>query len=96
MRSVYRALACLFAAAALLAAAPLPVSAGPINDKMQKKIEIYKKQTVAWAADPLIVVPVKDANAKGPIPGMWQRKWKELKETDRLVSGVRHMPPASS
>ena len=86
MRSVHRALACLFAGAAMLAAAPLPVSADPINDKMQKKIEVYKKQTVAWAADPLIVSAVKDANSKGPIPGMGNAKWKELKEADPVVS----------
>jgi len=86
MRSVHRALACLFAGAAMLAATPLPVSADPINDKMQKKIEVYKKQTVAWAADPLIVSAVKDANSKGPIPGMGNAKWKELKETDPVVS----------
>ena len=86
MRSVHRALACLFAGAAMLAAAPLPVSADPINDKMQKKIEVYKKQTVAWAADPLVVGAVKDANSKGPIPGMGNAKWKELKETDPVVS----------
>jgi len=86
MRSVHRALACLFAGAAMLTAAPLPVSADPINDKMQKKIEVYKKQTVAWAADPLIVSAVKDANSKGPIPGMGNAKWKELKEADPVVS----------
>jgi hypothetical protein len=86
MRSVHRVLACLFAGVALLAAVSLPVSAGPINDKMQKKIEVYKKQTVAWAADPLLVGAVKDANAKGPIAGMGNAKWKELKETDPVVS----------
>lgn len=86
MRSVHRVLTCLFAGITLLAAMSLPVSAGPIDDKMQKKVDAYKKQTTAWAGDPAIVAAVKEANANGPIPGMGNAKWKELKETDPVVS----------
>jgi hypothetical protein len=64
-----------------------PLLAGDITPAMQPKIDQYKKQAVGWAADPLIVQAVKDANAKGPIAGMGNAKWKELKETDPLVSG---------
>lgn len=64
----------------------MPATAGPIDDKMQKKIDTYKKQVAAWAVDPAIVSAVKAANAKGPIPGMGNAKWKELKETDPVVS----------
>jgi len=85
MRSIHHLLVSLFAGVIL--ASSLPVSAAPISDKMQQKIDSYKKQAVAWAADPLIVGAVRDANANGPIAGLGNAKWKELKETDPLVSG---------
>ena len=62
-------------------------SAGDITPKMQPKIDTYKKQAATWAADPAIVKAVKDANAQGPISGMGNAKWRELKETDPIVSG---------
>lgn len=69
-----------------------PLLAGDITPKMQPKIDQYKKQAVSWAADPLIVQAVKDANAKGPIAGMGNAKWKELKESDPVVSGFVTSP----
>ncbi|MDP2825572.1 MAG: hypothetical protein Q8O52_23175 [Sulfuritalea sp.] len=62
--------------------------AGDITPKMQPKIDAYKKQAVAWAADPLIVKAVKEANARGPISMMGNAKWRELKEDDPIVSGL--------
>jgi hypothetical protein len=59
--------------------------AGDITPKMQKKIDEYKKHAATWAADPVLVKAVKDANAQGPIPGMGNAKWRELKETDPEV-----------
>ena len=64
-----------------------PVLAGDITPKMQPKIDQYKKQAVTWAADPLIVKSVKDANAQGAIAGLGNAKWRELKEADALVQG---------
>lgn len=69
----------------LLPAAPL--YAADITPAMQSKIDKYKKQAAQWAADPLIVAAVKEANAKGPIPAMGNAKWRELKETDPVVTG---------
>lgn len=66
--------------------APL-LLAGEITPKMQPNIDQYKKQAVQWAADPLIVQAVKEANAKGPIPGLGNAKWRELKESDPVVQG---------
>lgn len=60
---------------------------GDISPKMQPKIDAYKKQVASWAADPRIVKAVKDANAKGPVPGLGNAKWRELKESDPLVAG---------
>lgn len=64
-----------------------PLTAGEITAKMQTKIDAYKKQAMAWAADPQIVLAVKESNAKGPIPGMGNAKWRELKESDPVVQG---------
>ena len=61
--------------------------AGDITPKMQLKIDTYKKQAATWAADPAIVKAVKESNAKGPIPEMGNAKWRELKDTEPLVSG---------
>ena len=77
---------------ALTLMAVLCLSAGPlmaaeITAKMQTKIDTYKKQAATWAADPALVSAVKGANAKGPIEGMGNAKWKELKETDLVVQG---------
>ena len=65
----------------------MPLYAADITPAMQPKIDKYKQQAAQWAADPLIVAAVKEANAKGPIPGMGNAKWRELKETDPVVTG---------
>lgn len=76
-----------FFGAFVLAACMGGASAGDITPKMQVKIDAYKKQAAAWAANPAIVKAVKDANAQGPIPMMGNAKWRELKETDPIVTG---------
>ncbi|MFN3749821.1 MAG: hypothetical protein ACK4SR_00500 [Thiobacillus sp.] len=63
-----------------------------LTAKMQPKIDAYKKQAVAWAADPLIVKSVREANAKGPIPMMGNSKWRELKEDDPIVKAFIDNP----
>ncbi len=68
------------------------VLAGDVTSKMQPKIDAFKKQIVGWAADPLIVKAVKDANAKGPIPMMGNAKWRELKEVDPIVKAFVDHP----
>lgn len=60
--------------------------AADITPKMQLKIDAYKKQSAAWAADPAIVKAVKESNTKGPISGMGNAKWRELKEDDPVVN----------
>ncbi|HWR87018.1 MAG TPA: hypothetical protein VN277_01205 [Acidiferrobacterales bacterium] len=81
-----RSVARLLLATLTLLFTATPLLAGDITPTMQSKIDKYKKQAVSWAADPLIVQAVKDANAKGPIAGMGNAKWKEFKETDQVVS----------
>lgn len=65
---------------------------GDISPKMQPKIDAYKKQAASWAADPRIVKAVKDANAKGPVPGLGNAKWRALQESDPLVAGFVSSP----
>lgn len=78
MFSIRNALAALVGLVAwLLVGAAM---AGDITPKMQKKIDEYKKQAASWAADPMIVEAVKEANTQGPLPGMGNAKWRELKE----------------
>lgn len=62
--------------------------ADDITAKMQLKIDGYKKQATTWAADPLIIKSVREANAKGPIPMMGNAKWRDLKEDDPIVKGL--------
>ena len=76
----------LLLASALLLTTPV-VLAGDITPKMQPKIDQYKTQAMTWAADPLIIQAVKDSNAQGPIAGMGNAKWRELKDTDPVVQG---------
>ena len=61
--------------------------AGDITPKMEKKIAEYKKLAAAWAADPVLVKAVKEANTQGPIAEMGNAKWRELKEDNPIVSG---------
>lgn len=78
----------LYACSLLIAlTATTALRAAELTTKMQPKIDAYKKQAVAWAADPLVVKSVREANAAGPIPMMGNAKWRELKETDPIVTG---------
>lgn len=78
-----RAIFCSFAMSAASGALAADVTA-----KMQPKIDTYKKQAVAWAADPLVIKAVKESNAAGPIAGMGNAKWRDLKESDPGVKGL--------
>ncbi|MCX7156226.1 MAG: hypothetical protein NTW45_07270 [Rhodocyclales bacterium] len=62
--------------------------AADVTAKMQPGIDAYKKQVLAWAADPSIVKAVKDSNAAGPIPMMGNAKWRDLKESDPIAKGL--------
>lgn len=60
---------------------------------MQAKVETYKKKLVDWAANPVIVKAVKEANAKGGmLPGMTNGKWDELADNDPAVTGILATP----
>ena len=82
-RSAIQMAACCFALGGTAAA-----WAGDVTAKMQPRIDAYKKQAVAWAADPLILKAVRESNGKGPIPMMGNAKWRELKESDPVVKSL--------
>jgi hypothetical protein len=87
MPGITRSLTRLLLATLTLLFTTNPLFAADITPAMQPRIDQYKKQAVSWAADPLIVQAVKDANAAGPIAGLGNAKWRELKDTDPLVQG---------
>lgn len=78
--------------ALLLPLAPATGVAQEVTAKMQPKIDAYKKKAQEWAAHAEIVKAVRDSNAAGPIPGMANAKWRELKETDPLVTALVDNP----
>ena len=57
------------------------------------KVAKYQKQLVDWAAQPLMVSSVKDANAKGGfLPGMTNAKWNDLDDKDPSVLATMNSP----
>lgn len=66
--------------------------AGDVTPKMQPKIDACHKKTAEWAANPEVVKAVKEANAKGAIPGMGNAKWRDLKESDPLAQSFVSSP----
>lgn len=61
-------------------------AAADLTPATRDKIEIYKKKAMAWAAHPEIVKAVREGNAKGPIAGMGNAKWRTLPADDPAVS----------
>ena len=77
---------------AVFALHTMPAMAALPSD-MQAKVETYKKKLVDWAANPVIVKAVKEANAQGGmLPGMTNGKWDELAENDPAVTGILATP----
>lgn len=71
----------------------IPGARAELPGPIKTKVEAYKTKLVEWAAHPVIVKAVKDANAKGgPLPGMTNGKWDELAETDPQVVGLLSNP----
>jgi hypothetical protein len=68
-------------------------NAAELPENTRKKIEIYRVKLIEWAANPLVVKTVKDANAKGgPLPGMSNAKWDDLPNTDPQVLSLLKSP----
>jgi hypothetical protein len=75
-----------------LAAAVAPASSFEITPAVQAELDKAKAALAAWAADPVVVSAVKEQNAKGPIPGMDNPKWKTLRRSDPIVQAMVQNP----
>lgn len=62
------------------------VWAAAITPEMQRKIDSYKMKAGVMATDPVLVKSIKEANAKGAVPGMENTKWEQLPENNPVVS----------
>ena len=56
---------------------------------VQAELDKQKTVVAAWAADPVIVGAVKEQNAKGPIAGMDNPKWKTTRRSDPVVKELQ-------
>jgi hypothetical protein len=79
-------------AALVTAIVPVQVSASDITPAVQGELDRLKQSLGKWASDPVIVHAVKEQNAKGPIPGMDNAKWKTIRRSDPIVQGLIHNP----
>jgi len=61
------------------------VNAEQLPEKIQEKVEAYKKKLTEWAADPLIIEAVRDSNRRGGITEMNNSKWDELNDDDPIL-----------
>jgi len=58
-----------------------------VMEQIQEKITWQVWNANGWAASPVVVEAVLAQNAKGPIPGMDNKKWKTVPESDAIVQG---------
>jgi hypothetical protein len=62
---------------------------GEVTPGAQKEIDRHIEIVKGWAANPAIVKAVEAQNAKGPIAGMDNAKWKTVRRSDDLVKGFQ-------
>jgi hypothetical protein len=70
-------------------AATLAWAAFEVTPAVQKEIDKHVDAVKGWAANPAIVKAVEAQNAKGPIAGMDNAKWKTVRRSDDLVKGFQ-------
>lgn len=69
--------------------ATLAWAAFEVTPAVQKEIDRHVDVVKGWAADPVVVKAVEGQNAKGPIAGMDNAKWKTVRRSDDLVKGFQ-------
>jgi hypothetical protein len=74
-----------FAALAILLGVAAAQAAFEITPAIQAELDRQKRIVAGWAADPVIVKAVVEQNARGPLPGMDNAKWKVLRRSDPIV-----------
>jgi hypothetical protein len=63
------------------------LSAFEMTTAAQKELSRQAEVVKVWAANPAVVRAVLEQNAKAPIEGMDNEKWKSVKRSDDLVRG---------
>jgi hypothetical protein len=58
-----------------------------VMEDIQEQITWQVWNANGWAASPIVIEAVLAQNAKGPIPGMDNAKWKTVPESDAIVQG---------
>ena len=81
-------LLCLVAVLATLT----PAHAFDVTPAVQAELERQKAAMAAWAADPIVINAVREQNARGPIAGMDNGKWKTVRRSDPLVQAFVTAP----
>src|SRR2546427_67791 len=82
----------LFTAVSLLVVAAAAHAAVEVTPGIQAELDRQKKIAAGWAADPVIVKAVAEQNAKGPLAGMDNSKWKLVRRSDPLVRAFQSNP----
>lgn len=60
-----------------------------VTPAMQDILDKQKLRVAAWATNPIVVKSVAEQNAKGPIAGMDNSKWKTIPYSDPIVLGFQ-------
>ncbi len=85
-----RAAAALGTILAVLGVGAVTAGAGQqISPAAQKELERHIDIVKGWAANPVIVKAVHAQNAKGPIAGMDNAKWRTVRRSDALVKSFQ-------
>lgn len=74
---------------ALVGSAVARDSSNRLTPEMTTVLEGQRKIIAQWAANPIVVAAVRAQNAKGPLPGMTNSKWKGLAADDPLVASFQ-------
>jgi hypothetical protein len=65
-------------------------AAHEISPGVQKELDRHIEIVKTWAANPTVVKAVQAQNAKGPIAGMDNAKWKTVRRSDELVRSFQN------
>lgn len=85
-----RTLGALALVATLAATPSSAFAAGKELDAKQKAaVTQHLAEVAKWAASPKVVADVKAQNARGPLEGMDEGKWKSLKRSDPIVKAFQ-------
>ncbi len=63
------------------------VSVFKVMEDIQQNVTWQVWNANGWAASPIVVEAVLAQNKRGPIPGMDNKKWKTVPESDAVVKG---------